>query len=165
MPPVVLWKQLTNERLGLTRPGAGAVVIRGANGAVVADRAAVRGLAEACRGAGGRGFQQPTAAGLAAELGSRPGRHVQAWLGALDGVGPPVGVATLVVAGPPPGRCSIGWLLVHPSARRRGVATALVAHALDTAQALGHDTVCIETLASWTDSVAFWHAMGFVAQA
>jgi len=163
VPPLVLCKLLV-ERVSCPRPEAGAVVIRGASGAVASDRAAVRGLAEACRRAGGGGFERLTAAGLAAEFGSRPGRRVRAWLGALDGVGSPIGAVTLVVAGPPPGRCSIGWLLVHPSARRRGVATALVAHALDTAQAIGHDTVCIETLSSWADSVAFWHAMGFVAR-
>jgi GNAT superfamily N-acetyltransferase len=110
---------------------------------------------------GGKRF---AAAGIVAELGSRPGRRVQAWLATADAVGPPVGLVTLVVAGPPPGRCSIGWLLVHPSARRHGVASALVRQALDEARALGHDLVCVETLPSWTDAVAFWNAMGFVAR-
>jgi GNAT superfamily N-acetyltransferase len=89
---------------------------------------------------------------------------VRAWLGAVDAVDPPVGLVTLVVAGPPPGRCSIGWLLVHPSARRRGVAAALVHDALDAAQRLGHDQVCVETLGAWAGAVAFWRAMGFAAR-
>jgi GNAT superfamily N-acetyltransferase len=43
------------------------------------------------------------------------------------------------------------------------VAAGLVAHALDAAQALGHERIHVETLASWTDAVAFWRAMGFAS--
>jgi GNAT superfamily N-acetyltransferase len=165
VPPVVLWNRLTVDCVRRQLPATGAVVVRRAHGAATSDLAAVRAIAEACGWAGGSGGKRFAAAGIVAELRSRPGRLVQAWLATVDAVGPPVGLVTLVVAGPPPGRCSIGWLLVHPSARRHGVATALVLRAFERAWALGHDRVCVETLPSWTDAVAFWHAMGFVAQA
>lgn len=164
MAPVVLWNRLTAYRVPDARPEAEPVIVRPAQGAAASDVAAVRAIADACRLADGSGGKRFAAAGIVAELGSRPGRQVHAWLATSPAVGPPVGLVTLVEAGPPPGRCSIGWLLVHPSARRMGVATALVCRALDRARALGHERVCAETLSSWTDAVAFWHAMGFVSR-
>jgi GNAT superfamily N-acetyltransferase len=164
VPPVLLWKQLSADRDCRQPSIVGAVVVRPADAASAPDRDAISRIAAACAFTAGAGkAERSVSAAIVSELGSRPGRTVQAWLGTVDAVDAPIGLVTLVVAGPAPGRCSIGWLLVQPAARRRGVATALVAHALDAARALGHDRVCVETLGTWTDAVAFWRAMGFTA--
>lgn len=161
MPAVVLWK--TAALLG-PPPATDGPWQPSVRPMTTADVEAVRSVAIACGL-----IRQPVAgrlesAGILAELASRPGRHVRAWVAAVDASSPVIGLVTLVVAGPPPGRCSVGWLLVHPAARRRGVAAALVAAALDAARAGGQDRVCVETLTSWADAMAFWRAMGFTAR-
>jgi GNAT superfamily N-acetyltransferase len=163
MPPVLLWNRPSAGGLPGLRAASDAAAVRGVQTAVAADIDAVRSIAAACRRDTGGGAGPFAADGIVTELRSRPQRCVRAWFGSVDLAGPPVGLVTLVVAGPPPGRCSIGWLLVTPSCRRRGVAAGLVAHALDAAQALGHERIHVETLASWTDAVAFWRAMGFAS--
>jgi ribosomal protein S18 acetylase RimI-like enzyme len=131
-----------------------------------ADRQAVMALAAECRSADPAGHFAPT--GLLAELNGRPGRAVHAWLAwptgaaAVDCVGyGPLGLVALVAAGEVPRpRFSIAWLLVHPDARRRGIATALVAHAVAHAESLGATRVSAETLSSWPAAVGFWRSIG-----
>jgi GNAT superfamily N-acetyltransferase len=50
---------------------------------------------------------------------------------------------------------------VHPDSRRRGIATALVAHAVAHAESLGAIRVSAETLFSWPAAVGFWRSVGF----
>jgi len=142
-----------------------------------ADAAAVAALADACRSEAGPQAGHFVPAGLLGELASRPGRLVQAWLAwpeehdrrSTSG-GPafaetcagPLGLVALVVATGAAGpRASIGWLLVHPAARRRGIAGSLVETAVRAAAAAGARTVSAETLPTWPAAVAFWRAAGF----
>ena len=153
------------------------------------DAEAVAALARACRSEKwrqegrqkGRQEEGPHAghflpAGVLAELAGRPGRAVQAWLAwPLDermppavatpatGLPPrhPLGLVTLVVVPAVPPRASIGWLLVDPAFRRRGVAQALVTAALAAAHAAGTERVTAETLPTWPAAAAFWRAAGF----
>lgn len=138
-----------------------------------ADRQAVMTLATRCRSADSLSGGHVAPAGLVAELTSRPGRAVHVWLawpsrsvtGGATAFGVadcPLGIVALVVAGAcPRPRFSIAWLLVHPEARRRGVATVLVAHAVAHAESLGGTQVFAETLASWPAAVGFWRRVGF----
>ncbi|MCE9630765.1 MAG: GNAT family N-acetyltransferase [Planctomycetia bacterium] len=100
-----------------------------------------------------------TVAGLCGECTPRPGRNVLASLARIDDVDP-AGMVTLTVAGQGEARrFSIGWLVVAPAARRRGVATALVRHALAQAQVAGAAVVYVETLGTWADADAFWRSL------
>jgi hypothetical protein len=86
------------------------------------DAAAVLALVEACRAEAGADEAAFAPAGIAAELVSRPGRQVHAWL-AMSKAEPshPLGLVAVVEAGNrEPRRFSIAWLLVHPQSRRRG---------------------------------------------
>lgn len=117
------------------------------------------GLAEACRGG-----EAPAkgAAGLRAELVSRPGRRVTAWIATRPGSADAAAVVTLVeslpAAGGPP-RYSIGWLLVDPAERRTGLGSALVAAAVAEAGARGADRVTAETRSDWEGATAFWRGL------
>lgn len=67
----------------------------------------------------------------------------------------PLGFITLIVAGR---RFSIGWLLVHPQSRRRGLGSALVDHVLAASAALGAEVVHAETLSTWPAAAQFWQS-------
>lgn len=126
-----------------------------------ADAAAVFTLADACRTGAGQDEAAFAPAGIAAELVSRPGRQVHAWL-AWSQAEPsqPLGLVAVVEAGDrAPRRFSIAWLFVHPQARRRGIATALVAHALAEARLRGAARLAVETRARWVPAASFWGAM------
>ncbi|RLS79242.1 MAG: GNAT family N-acetyltransferase [Planctomycetota bacterium] len=121
------------------------------------DRAALEILSRACNDIGGD-LHGPTA-NLPAVLATRPGRDVHAWL-AMDAVAGKeasvLGFVALIVAAT---RHSIGWLLVHPAARRRGVGTALVDRVIAEAALLGARDVYAETLRRWPAAMAFWERM------
>lgn len=120
------------------------------------DRSALVSLAEEAR-SGTVSFSAP---GLLAELESREGREVIAWMAWQSAtLGPrPVGVVMLArtAAG-----LSIPWLLVDPDVRRQGVARALVNEAVQHARELGASSVTAETLDSWPEAGSFWPAVGF----
>jgi GNAT superfamily N-acetyltransferase len=125
------------------------------------DAAAVLALVEACRAEAGADEAAFAPAGIAAELVSRPGRQVHAWL-AMSKAEPshPLGLVAVVEAGNrEPRRFSIAWLLVHPQSRRRGIATALVDQALDVARSRGAATVAVETRGRWVSAASFWRSM------
>jgi ribosomal protein S18 acetylase RimI-like enzyme len=126
-----------------------------------ADAAAVFALVEACRAGADADEAAFAPAGIAAELVSRPGRQVHTWL-AMSQAAPsqPLGLVAVVEAGDrEPRRFSIAWLLVHPQARRRGIATALVDQALEVARSRGAATVAVETRARWVSAASFWRSM------
>ena len=128
-----------------------------------ADRLAVSVLAERCRADDPAMAGRFAAAGLQSELASRVGRTVHAWL-AWRRRGPdaaaeecPLGMLSLVETGAGSRiRSSIAWLLVHPAARRQGVATALVRRAMAQVRSRGGSEVWAETLSSWPAAAAFW---------
>lgn len=131
-----------------------------------ADR--VADLVAAANAAAGPGGPAPRPVGLIGELQSRPGRSVSCWL-ARPRTAPaeagPRGLVTLVHVHDRSGRVrwSIGWLLVHPAARREGLGRALVAVAVQQARQAGADALWAETSAAWT-AAAFWRAIGFVTE-
>ncbi len=103
--------------------------------------------------------------GLAAELTGRPGREVWAWIAREHAKeSRPVGFVALIRAGSAADpRWSIGWLVVDPASRRRGIGTALVATAVRFAGAHGASVVHAETLEKWPAAVAFWAATRLAA--
>jgi len=111
-------------------------------------------------------------AGLAAELTSRRGREVWTWIArdhsaesAAGTESRPVGFVALVRAGSEDGpRWSIGWLVVDPGWRRRGIGRALVATAVRFAGARGAWLVHVETLARWPAAAAFWGQVELAAR-
>lgn len=144
-------------------PAAGglAIEIRRLHGA--ADRQAVALLAEQCRAADPAVAGRFAPAGLQAEMNSREGRTVRGWMAWRAGDGPPaadhcpLGLVLLVETGRGPRvRSSIAWLLVHPAARRQGVATALVRRAVADVCARGGTAISAETLSSWAAAASFW---------
>lgn len=121
------------------------------------DMASLSDLGAAC---GGLDTEPPVpTATFRGVLEGRPGRDVLAWIAcdeSLPGDRGVRGFLALVVAPP---RHSIGWLLVHPVARRRGVGTALVDRAVAEAALLGAREVHVETHTGWAAAVAFWNRM------
>jgi len=127
-------------------------------------------LAELPRGRSSAGTPARKSRGLLAELTCRPGRQVEGWLGTIaspDTAGEQkLGLISLVACRSPGGiRHSIGWLVVHPAARRLGVGRALVAHACYRAAQLAAETLWVETRSDWPEAIAFWRAVGFAPQA
>lgn len=123
-------------------------------------------LAELPRGRDSAGNPPHGSHGLLAELASRPGRQVEGWLAtaaARNAAGERLlGLISLVASQSAAGnRHSIGWLVVHPEARRLGVGRALVAHACHRAAELAAETVWVETRSDWPAAIAFWRAVGF----
>ena len=151
------------DRLAGAEPRCGGLPfeILGIQGA--ADRLAVSVLAERCRADDPAIAGRFAATGLQAELTNRVGRTVHAWL-AWRRRGPdaaaedcPLGMLSLVETGRGGRtRSSIAWLLVHPAARRQGVATALVRRAMAHVRANGGSEVWAETLSTWPAAAAFW---------
>lgn len=70
-----------------------------------------------------------------------------AWL-AMDAAGDPVGSTQLALAGMPNGRhrAEVMKVMVHPRARRRGLAAALLQHAEERALARGRWLLVLDTL-------------------
>lgn len=105
----------------------------------------------------------PVPANLLAECATTRGRSVCCWFARPDVAprGDAIGLITLVVvgAGAGPSRASIGWLLVAPAHRRRGVATALVARAAEHARSLGIDRISADTLSRWSAASGFWRSI------
>lgn len=131
-----------------------------------ADADRVADLVTAVNAGAGPGGPAPRPAGLIGELQSRPGRSVSCWLArprTAPAEAAPRGLVTLVHVHDRSGRVrwSIGWLLVHPAARRKGLGRALVAIAVQQAREAGADALWAETSAAWT-AAAFWRAIGFV---
>ncbi|MEI6239126.1 MAG: GNAT family N-acetyltransferase [Planctomycetia bacterium] len=132
----------------------------------VADRAACADLCDRCAAHPCSG--EPVPKSLAAELRSRPGRAVLGWV--ARPVAPSDGrlvlgfVTLVIVSGPPAERFSLGWLVVDPAFRHRGVGRALVARAMHEASGLGAAEIHVETLDSWPAAVAFWQATQLAAQ-
>lgn len=126
-----------------------------------ADRGRVTRLAEACReAAGAAGGPAIRDAGLLGELQSRPGRRVEAWLATAEGdPSPPGGCLGLVTLVEATSGWSIGWLLVHPAERRRGLARGLVSIAAAAAGGRGAEAISAETLSHWPAASAFWQGL------
>ena len=151
---------------GFRRPGAavadGEIDITPADALRDADR--IRSLIEQARANAAPDGLRLSVAGVQGELRSRPGRLVSTWLARRSGDEADnagyLGLITLVVATTATGRrFSISWLLVDPRARRLGIGTALVDHALEAAAKLGAKQVFVETRADWPAARAFWDAI------
>lgn len=120
------------------------------------DRAAVVCLAEEAR----EGTVSFSAQGLLAELESRDGRQVSAWMAWRSATLGPRPIGIVMVAETDAG-LSIPWLLVDPDVRRQGVARTLVTTAVRHARSIGAPRITADTLDSWVESGAFWPAAGF----
>jgi GNAT superfamily N-acetyltransferase len=99
-------------------------------------------------------------AGLAGVWSDRAGRTTRGFVAIDAGDGADAAWAGLVVVAESETvgcrRFSLAWLLVHPAVRRRGVATALVCHALEFIHARGGTEASVESLTAWPPAVAFW---------
>jgi GNAT superfamily N-acetyltransferase len=106
------------------------------------------------------------ASGLAGELQSRPGREVWAWVARSETArADPAGLGVLVrAASEGSARWSIGWLVVNPAHRRRGIGMAIVATAARFAGGRGASVIHAETLEKWPAAVAFWGAARLAAE-
>jgi len=95
--------------------------------------------------------------GIVADLTGRPGRAVTAWCAfTADPEAACVGLVSLVetAAG-----WSVGWLLVHPRFRRRGLGRALVAVAAAAAASRGAGRLTADTRSDWKEAQGFWQAL------
>lgn len=119
---------------------------------------AIAALVTRCRMAAAAGVGPvPRAEGLAAEWGSRPGREVVVWVAVpADDPATCLGLATLVIT---VGGFSVGWLLVDPVARRRGVGRALVAAAAGEVSRRGGTAFAAHTSTAWPAAAGFWRSV------
>jgi GNAT superfamily N-acetyltransferase len=129
-------------------------------------RPLIAALVRACAETGGLSGRTLAPAGILAALESSAGRSVVTWTAEArpaDAASGPVGLISLVTtAGRHAAeRHTIGWLLVHPLARRQGVGRMLVMAAVAAARAAGAREVWIEVHPGWTDAWPFWQSMGF----
>ena len=118
------------------------------------DEAALQAVVASCRGMEGFGYGL-SPAGLVARSAT-PHRSVRVWLAEESG-GHAVAAAGLAqVVASRGDRWSIPFVLVSPSSRRRGLATALLRELLREAASTGAGFVRAETLTTWSDAAAFW---------
>lgn len=82
-------------------------------------------------------------------------------VGAFDEDGTMVGLADWACRWPTPATCYIGLLQVRPGHRRKGVATALLAHAREAALAGGCRQLMLAVIARNGPARAFWERLGF----
>jgi GNAT superfamily N-acetyltransferase len=110
----------------------------------------------------------PTAPGLMAELSGRPNREVEAWVAVPSSSGNAIvlGLAALVTSSGSTGlRKSVAWLLVHPSARRRGIGRSLVETLCHEVSSRDQPEIWVECHTKWEIAMAFWRSMGFQERA
>ena len=55
----------------------------------------------------------------------------------------------------------VHWLMVAPSARRQGIARALLSHLETTAWNAGHREIYLETHAAWQNATRFYESLGY----
>lgn len=108
------------------------------------------------------GVRRWAADDFAAELTSRwwwqPKRM---WLAEADGP-QLVGSVTLAMRGEPEAaRPVVHWLMVHPTARRRGLGRLLMAHLEAAAWDAGHRQLWLETHAAWQSAEKFYTNLGY----
>jgi GNAT superfamily N-acetyltransferase len=80
----------------------------------------------------------------------------------LPNAASPVGTVTL--AGSVLSDLRISWLAVDPDFQRCGIGRLLVEWAESNAYQLGGRRLIAETLATWTQAMAFYQAMGYVSR-
>jgi GNAT superfamily N-acetyltransferase len=123
----------------------------------VAHAGPIAALVAACREPTDNAGPVPRPEGIVGELAGRPGRGVTAWCAfTAEPAAACVGFVTLVetAAG-----WSVGWLLVHPGFRRRGLGRALVAVAATAAASRGADHLTADTRSDWSAAQGFWPAV------
>lgn len=95
------------------------------------------------------------------ELAGLPGDYAPP-RGALFVVPDGSGLAGMIALRPFDGRiCEMKRLFVRPSARGRGLAQQLIAHALDAARRLGYAEIRLDTLPMMGDAQSLYVSLGF----